>query len=292
MPSHNEKNLLDLDTATVLGMIVAWGALLGALLLEGGNPRALINGPAALLVFGGTFGAGIISFRMSQLKSLPAVLAQAFTEKSQDVSEVIALLVGFAERARREGLLVLEEEVDTLTDPFLLRGVQLAIDGTDPELVRDILTTELHFLQARHRVGESIFTTLGGFAPTLGIIGTVVGLIHMLSSLSDPGRMGPLIASAFLATLYGVASANLLFLPIAKKLRARSTEEVLIREVMVEGILSIQAGDNPRVVEEKLKAYLAPRIREGLALTGVSALRQAERSPYATDDPSHQRYAA
>jgi len=292
MPSQNEKSLLELDTATVLGMLLAWGALLGALILEGGHPRALINGPAALLVFGGTFGAAIISFRMSQLKSLPAVLAKAFTEKSQDVSEVIALLVGFAERARREGLLVLEEDLDTLTDPFLQRGVQLAIDGTDPELVRDILTTELHFLQARHRVGESIFTTLGGFAPTLGIIGTVVGLIHMLSSLSDPGRMGPLIASAFLATLYGVASANLLFLPIAKKLRARSAEEVLVREVMVEGILSIQAGDNPRVVEEKLKAYLAPRVREGLALTSVSALRQAERSSYATDDPSHQRYAA
>lgn len=124
-------------------------------------------------------------------------------------------------------------------------------------------------MQARHRSGESIFITLGGFAPTLGIIGTVMGLIHMLANLSDPGKMGPLIAGAFIATLYGVSSANLIFLPIANKLRTRSSEEALAREVMLEGILSIQAGDNPRLVEEKLKAYLAPRLRGQGALAGA-----------------------
>ncbi len=251
-----------MDFATISGLLLAFGALIGSLLMEGGDVRALINIPAALLVFGGTLGAATVSFRLNQITSLPEVLRQAFTDKLEDTSEVIALLVHLAERARREGLLVLEAEAENIDDAFLQKAVRLAVDGTDPELVREILTTELHFIQARHRTGESLFTTMGGFAPTLGIIGTVMGLIHMLANLSDPGRMGPLIAGAFIATLYGVGSANLIFLPIANKLRGRSAEEALMREVMIEGILAIQAGDNPRIVDEKLKAYVAPRLRE------------------------------
>lgn len=253
-----------MDLATIVGMLLAWGALVGSLLMEGGELKALINIPAALLVFGGTFGAATISFKMNQIAGLPGIVAQAFTAKAHDVADVIATMVGLAERARREGLLVLEEDTRRLDDEFLQRGMRLAIDGTDPDLVRDILTTEIHFLQLRHKVGESIFTTLGGFAPTLGIIGTVMGLIHMLANLSDPGKMGPLIAGAFIATLYGVSSANLLFLPIGNKLKVYSAEEVMVREIMVEGILSIQAGDNPRIVEEKLKAYLSPKMRASL----------------------------
>ena len=253
-----------MDMATILGLLLSWGALIGALMMEGGDIKALINVPAALLVFGGTLGAAIVSFRMNQITSVPGILAKAFTEKPQDVSEVIALMVKFAERARREGLLVLEKEVSAIDDPFLKRGIRLAVDGTDPELARDILSTEIHFLQIRHKVGENMFTTLGGFAPTLGIIGTVMGLIHMLANLSDPGKMGPLIAGAFIATLYGVSSANLIFLPIGNKLKARSAEEVVIREIMMEGILAIQSGDNPRIVEEKLKAFLAPQLRDSL----------------------------
>jgi chemotaxis protein MotA len=259
-----------MDLATIIGMLLAWGALVGSLLMEGGELKALINIPAALLVFGGTLGAATISFKMNQITGLPGILAQAFRSKTYDVAEVIAIMVRFAERARREGLLVLEEDCRRIEDPFLQRGMRLAIDGTEPELVREILHTEIHFLQARHKVGENIFTTLGGFAPTLGIIGTVMGLIHMLANLSDPAKMGPLIAGAFIATLYGVSSANLLFLPIGNKLKARSAEEVVMREVMVEGILAIQSGDNPRIVEEKLKAFLAPKLRQ--SLEGVSAV--------------------
>jgi chemotaxis protein MotA len=251
-----------MDLATIIGLVLAWGALVGALLMDGGDVKALVNIPAALLVFGGTLGAATISFKMNQIAGLPNILKQAFKEKTQDVAGVIEILVRFAERARREGLLVLEDDVSQVDDEFLQRGVRLAIDGTDPEMVREILTTEIHFLQSRHKVGESIFTTLGGFAPTLGIIGTVIGLIHMLANLADPAKMGPSIAGAFIATLYGVSSANLIFLPIGNKLKARSQDEVLVREVMVEGILAIQAGDNPRIVEEKLKAYLAPRLRQ------------------------------
>jgi len=250
-----------MDMATVLGLLLAWGALVIALVMEGGDPRALINLPAALLVFGGTLGAATISFRMNQIMGLPDILRKAFKSKELDLPATIAMLVGFAERARREGLLTLEEEAEKTDDEFLQRGIRLAVDGTDPEFVREILSTEIHFLQTRHKIGESMFTTMGGFAPTLGIIGTVIGLIHMLQNLSDPSKMGGLIAGAFIATLYGVSSANLIFLPIGNKLKARSAEEVLMREVMVEGILAIQAGDNPRIVEDKLKAFLAPKLR-------------------------------
>jgi chemotaxis protein MotA len=259
-----------MDLATIFGLLLAWGALVISLLMEGGDPRALVNIPAALLVFGGTLGAATVSFRLNQMTSIPDILRKAFSSKEQDVPAAIAMLVRFAERARRDGLLVLEDEVSGVDDEFLKRGIRLAVDGTDPEMVREILATEIHFLQTRHKVGESIFTTMGGFAPTLGIIGTVIGLIHMLANLSDPGKMGPLIAGAFIATLYGVSSANLIFLPIGNKLRSRSMEEVLVREVMIEGILAIQAGDNPRIVEEKLKAFLAPKLRS--LLPGVGAL--------------------
>ena len=258
-----------MDLATILGLLVAWGALIGSLLMEGGDARALINIPAALLVFGGTLGAATVSFRMEQIRSLPDILRQAFREPGRDPGDVIRLLVRFSERARREGLLTLEAESRRLEDPFLQKAVRLAIDGLDPDDLRVILETEIEFLRARHRIGESMFITLGGFAPTLGIIGTVMGLIHMLANLSDPGKMGPLIAGAFIATLYGVSSANLLFLPLANKLRGRSQEEALICGIMIEGVLAIQAGDNPRIVDEKLKSFLAPRLRQTLA--GVSS---------------------
>ena len=257
-----------MDLATIIGMVLAWGALIGSLMMEGGDVKALINIPAALLVFGGTMGAAMMSFRMHQIMELPDILSHAFTDSKEDPAAVIALLVKFAERARRDGLLSIEELVQGLDDPFLERAVSLAVDGTDPQLLRDILTTEIQLQQAHHRVGENIFSTLGGFAPTLGIIGTVMGLIHMLANLSDPGKMGPLIAGAFIATLYGVSSANLIFLPIGNKLKAYSQEEVLLREVVVEGILAIQAGDNPRLVEEKLKAFLAPHMRESRSGVG------------------------
>jgi len=282
-----------MDLATIAGLLLAWGALVVSLIWEGGDPRALVNLPAALLVFGGTLGAATISFRLEQIRAIPEILRKVFATGDEDVPGTIALLVSYAERARREGLLCLDAEADVARDPFLARAIRLAVDGTDPEYIREILATEIHFLQVRHKVGESMFTTMGGFAPTLGIIGTVMGLIHMLANLSDPGKMGPLIAGAFIATLYGVSSANLLFLPIGNKLRARTAEEVLVREVVVEGILAVQAGDNPRIVEDKLMAFLAPRLRDNLALlpalTAVHGTRvpeqdRAARNPSAAAD--------
>lgn len=250
-----------MDIATLIGLVLAWGAFLGSILIEGGDLAALVNPSAALLVFGGTLGASMICFPLSTVTSLPGIVKNAFLSKKEDVGHLIKTLVGYAEKARREGLLALEDEVQKMDDPFLKKGIQLAIDGTDPELVREIMQTDIQFLGSRHHEGANLFGTMGGFAPTLGVIGTVSGLVHMLANLSDPGSMGPSIAAAFIATLYGVCSANLLFLPLGNKLKAISHEEVLVREIIMEGILAIQAGDNPRIVEEKLKAFLSPKIR-------------------------------
>lgn len=251
-----------MDLATLIGLLLGVGCVVGSFLMEGGSIGQIINVPAGIIVFGGTFGAAMASSPMSRIVGMPILFRHALFAKRHDARQVIRDLVRFAEKARREGLLVLEEDAKELDDPFLRSGLQLAIDGTDAELVRDILRTDLDLVQERHKGGAEVFKTLGGFAPTLGIIGTVMGLIHMLGQMSTPGKMGPAIAAAFIATLYGVCSANLLYIPIANKLKVRSGEEVLIREIMIEGILSIQAGDNPRIVEEKLKAFLPPSERE------------------------------
>lgn len=260
-----------MDIATVGGLTLAWMALIIAVLIEQkGDVSALLAflHPAAfIIVLGGTFGATLISFSMTQFKKFPQLFRLAMSgDKEENPHEIIRKLVSFAEKARREGLLVLEDDVAKVEDPFLQKGVQLVVDGTDPELVKDILETEVAFLEERHKVGESIFSTLGGFAPTLGIIGTVMGLVNMLRSLGQSvANIGPAIATAFLATFYGVSFANLIFLPIGNKLSRKSQKEVVNRQLLIEGILSIQAGDHPRIVEEKLKAFLSPSERVAIS---------------------------
>ncbi len=259
---YSGKRTNFVDFATITGAMLAFGALFVAVILEGGELKSLIHLPAAILVFGGTLGAGVMSFRTSTLQQIPALLKRIFAEQRRDVGEVVHLIARFADKARRSGLLSLEGDVKALDEPVLKQGLFLVMDGSDPETIRDILSTDLHYQELRFRSEESIFTTLGGFAPTLGIIGTVMGLIHMLAQLNDPGKMGPLISGAFIATLYGVTSANLVFLPIAHKLRAIAAEEILLQEVMIEGVLAIQAGNSPRVVEERLNSYISPRLRD------------------------------
>jgi chemotaxis protein MotA len=250
-----------MDFATIVGLILGLGCLMVSVVLEGGHLSSLVSLPAAIIVFGGTAGATAIGFTVAELKASPVLLRIAFKEEKYDTTNLIVTLVGFAEKARREGLLALEEDLSTIQDDFLQKGMQLVIDGTDAELVRGIMETELTFVQDRHQKGAAVFEAAGGFAPTLGIIGTVMGLVHVLGNLSDTETLGPAIATAFIATLYGVASANIFFLPIAAKLRNRSAQQILLHEVTLEGILSVQAGDNPRIVEEKLLAFLAPKER-------------------------------
>ncbi|MBP1763170.1 MAG: chemotaxis protein MotA [Firmicutes bacterium] len=250
-----------MDIVTIAGLILGLGALMASVVLEGGQISSLFSLPAFVTVFGGTAGATAIGFTLAELKTVPQLLGIAFKDKKYDATNLIVTLVGFAEKARREGLLALEENLSEIDDPFLKKGMQLVIDGTDAELVRSIMETELTFIQERHHKGAAIFEAAGGFGPTMGIIGTVMGLVNVLGNLSEAETLGPSIATAFIATLYGVGSANVFFLPVAAKLKNRSSQQILLHEVTLEGILSVQAGDNPRIVEEKLLAFLAPKAR-------------------------------
>jgi len=257
-----------MDIATIAGLGIAWAGLMIGALLAGTNLLMFLNIEAFFIVIVGTIGVTIICFPMAAILNSFAVLKNAFFAKEIDFVATIQTMVNFATKARREGLLGLEEDVEQLDDKFLQKGLQLIVDGTDIELVRSIMDTDLTFLEVRHKLGEGIFMTMGGYAPTLGIVGTVMGLVHVLAKLDDPSKIGPAVAVAFIATLYGIATANLIYLPIGMKLRARSAEEILLRNVMIEGVVAISQGDNPRIVEEKLKAFLPPKYKQVTVSTG------------------------
>ncbi len=253
-----------MDIATLIGIGLAFGAVILSMIMEGGDPVVLVTHPAPiLLVLGGTIGVTMAGYDIKDVMAIPKVMIKAFMPGPPiQLAESIGVIVHFADKARRDGLLALEEEAKGVEDPFLRKGLQLAIDGTDPEVVRDVLETEIAALKERHKLGAKFFGDAGAFAPTLGIIGTVLGLVHMLENLADPSSMGPLIAAAFIATLWGVMTANLVFLPLSNKLKRSSSEEVHHKELVLEGVLAIQAGANPRTVTEKLKSYLPPGERD------------------------------
>jgi chemotaxis protein MotA len=232
--------------------------------MEGASPAAFLNIPALLIVLGGTFGATFAGTTIEKMKLIPTLYKKAMGSEKPDMGAQLELLVGFAERARREGLLALDEEVAELDDEFTRKGLQLVVDGTDPELVREILENEIDGMMGRHHAAVSPFEKAGGFAPTMGIIGTVMGLVHVLENLDAPATLGPAISGAFIATLYGVGSANIVYLPVCYSLQMLSQKEVDERSLVLEGILAIQAGDNPRMVQQKLLSYLAPGEREAV----------------------------
>lgn len=250
-----------MDLATISGVICGVLAIIISIYL-GGTLDAFVDLPSVFIVFGGTIAATLINYPIHDVISVLGVTKNAFLYKIQSPSEVIMRLVGFAETARREGILALESEAEAIQDAFMKKGIQLAVDGTAPELIRNIMDTELSYLEDRHKLGQGIFETLGTFAPAFGMIGTLIGLINMLKTLDDPTQIGAGMAIALVTTFYGAVMANLLFLPIAGKLKNRTERETLLKEITVEGIMSIQSGDNPRVVEEKLKAFLSPKLRE------------------------------
>jgi chemotaxis protein MotA len=252
------------EITTIAGIIIGLVCLVTAFLLEGGHLSALISPTAALIVFGGTIGATVCSFTITELMAVPKLFRVTMFQKLQNELALIDQLVGLSDKVRREGLLYLENELHNVEDEFMRKGIQLVVDGTDPELVRQIMETELYAVQERHHTGASVFETAGGFAPTMGIIGTVMGLVHVLGNLTNPDELGPAIALAFLATLYGVGSANVMWLPLGAKLKNLSKKEVLLREIMLEGIMSIQAGYNPVLIRERLTAFLRPA-KEGEA---------------------------
>ena len=245
-----------MDLSTVIGIVLGIGGLLAGFILEGGHPGTLLAGPAAIIVFGGTAGAVMASFPMADLKNITHWFRIAFTNQTFGTVEAYETLVRFAEKARREGLLSLEQELETVTDRFTRQGMQLVIDGTDPEITREILESNITILEKRHKMGIHVFEAAGGYSPTMGIVGTVMGLIHVLGNLSDPSSLSSAIAGAFIATLYGVGAANLFWLPIATKLKSKDHAEVASMEMILDGIISIQAGENPAILKEKLKTHL------------------------------------
>jgi chemotaxis protein MotA len=252
-----------MEIATPVGIVIAFVAVLGSFVIEGGNPAALLAPPALILVFVGTLGIVMASNRFSDLGGIvKAFLRAVLPAPKVDSAATVSELMAYADIARREGLLALEERAKGVTDPFLKRGLELVIDGTDSEEVLEGMEQEIAALKERHKVAAKWFADAGGFAPTLGIIGTVLGLVHALEGLSDPGKLGHAISSAFIATLWGVMSANLMWLPLSNKLKRMTAVEVAHRELVVQGILAIQAGVSPRAVGERLKSHLAPVVRD------------------------------
>lgn len=254
---------MNIDISTIIGLVLAWGALLAGILMEGGSIRQFIQPSAFIIIIGGTIGATVLSFTSAHLIDTFKILKHIIFDKRKAPAEVVNTLVRFAEKVRKEGLLSIENEISQIEDGFFQNALRLMVDGTSSEKMREVLETEIDFLEKRHHVGESIFMTLGGFAPTLGIIGTVMGLVFALSGgAEDPGETVKAIAVAFLATFYGISFANLVFLPIANKLKLKNEDEILTREIIVEGVLSIQSGEHPIMVGEKLSVFLSPAERK------------------------------
>ena len=262
--------------ATAIGIGVAAGGILISAIMGGTSPAAFIDIPALLIILCGTGGVTLASCGMPAMKRIPKLYKLVFGPPEFDMQGRAALLVGFAEQARREGLLALDAQTSEIEDEFTRKGLQLVVDGSDPELVREVLEAEIDGMIARHAEGASPFEKAGGFAPTMGIIGTVMGLVHVLQNLAAPATLGPAISGAFIATLMGVGSANVIYLPIANRLKALSAQEVELRSMTLEGILSVQAGDNPRVVAEKLGSYVPPAERNADPAEGGEATELKE----------------
>jgi chemotaxis protein MotA len=251
-----------MDRATQFGLGLSVVAILTANVLEGGSPTSLLLLPPMLLVFGGTIGAAMAGGTMADTKNAVSALKRALTWKPSPPGEMVPVVVDLADKARRGGLLTLEDAVADVDDDFLKRGVSLAVDGTDPEELREILEAEMYAKKAADKQSAKFYNDMGGYAPTIGIIGTVMGLVHVLENLSNPDELGHLIAGAFVATLWGVMTANIIWLPIGNRLTRISDLEVARMELVIEGVLAVQAGSNPRVVAQRLRSLLSEADRD------------------------------
>ncbi len=246
-----------MDLATLIGLVLGIGAIVGGQLLEGGRLEAITQPTAAIIVFGGTFGAVCVSFPLKNVIAAFKAIGSILKEPALNPVALIRQINVYANKARREGILSLEKELEAIADPFLKKAIMLAIDGVEPKLIRETMETDLQYLEEYGATHAQIFESAGGYAPTIGILGAVLGLIHVMENLSDPSMLGTGIAVAFVATVYGVGSANLLFLPIGNKLKIRHRQAMIIKEMMLEGVVAVSIGENPRLIEDKLKSFLS-----------------------------------
>jgi chemotaxis protein MotA len=250
-----------MDIATLVGIVSGVGLVLLSIMM-GGALDIFIHIPSAMVTVGGTIASTLINFPLKKVISVFKVVKNVFLFKLPSYGEIIRQIVDYAMLSRREGLLALESKLETLEDPFMAKGVRLIIDGFPTETVREILEIDADQTSQRHLTGKSILDAMGTAAPAFGMIGTLIGLVQMLQNLDDPSKIGGGMAVALITTFYGAVMANVVFLPLAGKLGQREKEEVLIRQIIIEGIIAIQAGDQPQLVEEKLKSFLSPSDRK------------------------------
>ena len=253
-----------MDISSLVGLLAGISVILIAIAIApGASFKAFIDYPSIMVVLGGATAAVLISFPLKQFLNTFRVAKNVFFNRQQDFADVIEQLVSLAETARRDGLLALEGRLEDVDNPFIILGIQMAVDGTRPEIIEDIMRTEMEAVATRHRNGRSVVDQLGRFAPAFGMIGTLMGLVIMLGNMDDPKAIGPGMAVALITTLYGAVLANLFCLPFAEKLSFINKHELLTMEIVTRGIMGIQSGDNPRVIEQKLNTFVPPKLRAG-----------------------------
>jgi len=250
-----------MDISTIAGLGLGVAMILMSMILGGSGLGVYINVPSVLMVIGGSFGALMISNPLTRVLHIMQYVNIVMQEKKYPLEQTISSLISFSERARREGLLVLEDEIEDVQDDFLKNGIQLVVDGTDPEIIRAVMFNDVAQLEQRHEVGAKLFADWAALAPAFGMIGTLAGLIAMLANLDDPDAIGSGMALALITTMYGSMMANLVLIPFKNKLEDRHRDEMLLRDIMIEGVLSIQAGDNPNILKYKLVSFLDPTRR-------------------------------
>ncbi len=253
-----------MDKGTVIGMSSGF-VLIFAMIFLGQGWQFFFNLPSFIIVMGGTVAATFVSHPVSDVVKVIKVSRNAFTEKLDSIQETVEFWYVLSRKARKDGLLALEEDIYATNDNFTRKGIQLMVDGIKKEVINDILVMEMNHIEDRHEIGQKMFKTMGGLCPAFGMVGTLIGLIQMLSSLSDPSQIGVGMATALVTTFYGSIFANLIFLPMASKLEARSEQEIAVKQLIVNAIYSIQAGDNPRLLNDKLLSILSPSQREQAA---------------------------
>ena len=247
-----------MEISTIIGIVAGFFFICISILFNG-ELGSFLNWPSVLIVFGGTFAATVVAYPSTILRSLVDVYKNAFKKKDIDLHKDINLIISIANIARKEGLLALENSIEEMEDPFLKKGIMLIVDGADTELVKSVLNTEVYFIQERHTQGQAVINSMATYAPAFGMAGTLIGLINMLKDLSDYDALGPGMATALVTTFYGVLLANLVFSPIAKKLKVQSDKEILQKELFIEGLLSVQEGENSRIIKDKLTSFVSQR---------------------------------
>lgn len=250
-----------MDIASLIGLILAVGLIVGSMLMGSAPMTAFVDIPSFLVVVGGAVAAAMICFPLKSMLGVPKVMMKVFLNKNEDVSKLIQQIVALAETARRDGLLALEAQISDIENPLVKTGLQMAVDGSTPETVEEVLRTEVNAISTRHREGKSVMDQLGRFAPAYGMIGTLMGLIMMLSDMSDPSGIGAGMAVALITTLYGAIVANVVFSPFAEKLGLLSRKEMIGMEIAIRGVMAIQSGESPRAIDQKLQTFLPPKMR-------------------------------